>query len=204
MAKNLLPRLDASDFPEDIIRLLKSPEKLPHITSLAATAFQVVRLWPDHQPMAFRQMRYAIASREPLSVYPAFVALRQFIENATVATKFPSEIKELLLHACEQRTQPGLSFTLNLLGDMFERGQLNGDDIDRLSSALRHVLNEYRYDQKNLEVPAMADLPRVRREVHRLSEMLSNYCSDLKDLKSELEKDPLPEVRNLKLMYDAE
>nr|WP_094462026.1 hypothetical protein [Pannonibacter phragmitetus] len=145
-----------------------------------------------------------MASREPSSVYPAFVAVEQFIENASSATSVPGEMKELLLHACEQRTQPGLSSTLNLLGDMFERGQLDGDDIDRLSSALRYVLNEYRYDQKNLEVPAMADLPRVRREVHRLSEMLLNYCSDLKDLKSELEKDPLPEVRNLKLMYDAE
>lgn len=204
LARSLLPHLETEDLPEDIARLLKAPEKLPHIPSLAATAFQVARLWPDHQPVAFKQIRYAMASREPSSVHPAFVAVKQVIKNASSATSVPSEIKELLLHACEQRTQPGLSSTLNLLGDMFERCQLDGDDIDRLSSALRHVLNEYRYDQKNLKVPAMADMPRVRREVHRLSEMLLNYCSDLKDLKSELEKDPLPEVRNLKLMYGAE
>lgn len=197
LARSLLPRLEAEDLPQEIARLLKAPEKLPHIPSLAATAFQIARLWPDHQPVAFKQIRYAMASREPSSVYPAFVAVQQVIKNAS-ATNFPSEIKELLLHACEQRTQPGLSSTLNLLGDMFERGQLNGDDIERLSSALPHVLNEYRYDQKNLEVPAMAELPTVRREVHRLAKMLSHHCSELEQPRSELDGDPLPEVRFLK------
>ncbi|TCU08686.1 SIR2-like protein [Rhizobium sullae] len=198
LARSLLPRLEAEDLPEDVARLLKAPEKLPHIPSLAATAFQVSRLWPDHQSVAFKQIRYAMASREPSSVYPTFIAVKQVIKNASADANFPRDIKELLLHACEQRTQPGLSSTLNLLGDMFERGQLNGDDIERLSSALPHVLNEYRYDQKNLEVPAMAELPTVRREVHRLSKMLSHHCSELEQLKAELDEDPLPEVRFLK------
>ncbi|MGN8019771.1 SIR2 family NAD-dependent protein deacylase [Phyllobacterium sp. 22229] len=197
LARSLLPRLEAEDLPQDIARQLKAPEKLPHIPSLAATAFQVARLWPEHQSVALRQIRYAVASREPSRVYPAFIAVKQIIKNTSVYANFPREIKELLLHACEQRTQPGLSSALSLLGNMFENHQLNDDDIERLSSALPHVLNEYRYDQKNLEVPAMAELPTVRREVHRLSKLLLHHSSELEQLKLDLDVDPLPEVRIL-------
>lgn len=195
LAQSLLPRLDAEDLPKNIAEQLKDPERLPHIPSLAATAFQVARLWPSQQYQAFAQIRSAIASREPIRVYPAYIAMRQFIYNSSVKLEAPREVKELLLHACEQRTQPGLSSTLELLGDMVDMDQLNGDDLDRLSSALPSVLKEYRYDQKNLEVPSMAELPSVRKEVHRLSKLLLGRRAELEELKSELENDALPEVR---------
>jgi len=197
LARSLLPRLEAEDLPEDVARQLKSPEKLPYIPSLVATAAQVARLWPDHQSLAFKQIRYAMASREPSRVYPTFIAVKQIIKSAPAEDRFLKDIRELLLHACEQRTQPGLNSTLNLLADMFELGRLSDDDIERISSALPHVLNEYRYDQKNLEVPALAELPTVRREVHRLAKLLLHHCSELEQLKAELDNDPLPEVRCL-------
>jgi hypothetical protein len=121
--------------------------------------------------------------------------MAQFIKNASAESDVPREVKELLLHACEQRTQPGLSSTLELLGDMVDKDQLNSDDFDRLSSALPQVLNEYRYDQTNLEVPSMAELPSVRKGVHRLSKLLLDQYAGLEELKSELDNDPLPEVR---------
>lgn len=195
LAQSLLPRLNTEDLPEDIAEQLKDPKSLPHIPSLAATAFQLVRLWPTHKAQAFAQIRFAIASREPMRVYPTYIAMKQFIDNSSVELEMPREVKELLLHACEQRTQPGLSSTLELLGDMVDMDQLNGDDLDRLSSALPSVLKEYRYDQKNLEVPSMAELPSVRKEVHRLSKLLLERRAELEELKSELENDALPEVR---------
>ncbi|WP_233214435.1 SIR2 family NAD-dependent protein deacylase [Pollutimonas nitritireducens] len=195
LARSLLTRLDVKDLPEDIAERLIDTERLPHISSLAATAFQVARLWPSYQPRAFVLIRSAIASRDPIRVYPAYIAMRQFIENASAQSGVPREIEELLLHACEQRTQPGLSSTLELLGDMVEKDQLNDYGLDRLSGALPHVLKEYRYDQKNLEVPSMADLPAVRKEVHRLSKLLVDRYAGLEDLKSELQNDVLPEVR---------
>lgn len=195
LARSLLPRLDIDDLCEDIAQLLKNPDKLPHIPSLAATAFQVARLWPTHRSRAFAQIRFAIASRDPIRVYPAYIAMKQFIKNATTESDVPREVKGLLLHACEQRTQPGLSSTLELLADMVDKGQLNNDDYDRLSIALPQVLKEYRYDQGNLEVPSMADLPRVRKGVHRLSKLLLDHHAGLEELKSELDNDPLPEVR---------
>jgi hypothetical protein len=195
LARSLLPRLDTEDLPEDVVQQLKNPEKLSHIPSLAATAFQVARLWPRHRSQAFAQIRSAIASRDPIRVYPAYIAMAQFIKNASAESDVPREVKELLLHACEQRTQPGLSSTLELLGDMVDKDQLNSDDFDRLSSALPQVLNEYRYDQTNLEVPSMAELPSVRKGVHRLSKLLLDQYAGLEELKSELDNDPLPEVR---------
>jgi hypothetical protein len=154
-------------------------------------------LWNDYQSKAFTQIRAGLASRDPIRVYPAYIAMTQFVKNASTEVGVPREIKELLLHACEQRTQPGLSSTLKLLGDMVAASQLDGDDIARLSSTLPNVLKEYRYDQRALEVPSMAELPTVRKGVHRLSEMLSDRCPGLERLKAELDKDPLPEVRCL-------
>lgn len=195
LAESLLPRLNTEDLSEDIAKQLKDPERLPHIPSLAAIAFQVMRLWPSHKSQAFAQIRFAIASREPMRVYPAYIAMRQFIDNSSAELHLPREVKELLLHACEQRTQPGLSSTLELLGDMVEKNLLCGVDLERLSSSLPSVLKEYRYDQKNLEVPSMAELPSVRKEVHRLSKHLLGSRAELEELKSELENDALPEVR---------
>jgi hypothetical protein len=195
LARSLLPRLNTEDLTEDIAQKLKYPEKFPHIPSLAATAFQVARLWPSHRLQAFAQIRSAIASRDPIRVYPAFIAMMQFIKNTSAESDVPREVKDLLLHACEQRTQPGLSSTLDLLGDMVDQNQLKGDELDRLSTALPQVLKEYRYDQQNLEVPSMAELPSVRKGVHRLSRLLLGRYAGMEELKSELEKDPLPEVR---------
>lgn len=198
LARSLLPRLEAEDLPECVAKQLLAPEKLPHIPSLAATtAFQVSRIWPNHLPRAFTQIRAALASRDPNRVYPAFIAMMQFIKDASPTKVVPREIRELLLHACEQRTQPGLSSTLQLLAQMVNDGYLADDEMDRLATALPDILEEYRYDQRNLEVPSMAELPNVRKGVHRLSEMLSEYCSDLEKLKEQLVNDPLPEVRFL-------
>lgn len=197
LALALLPRLKAEDLPEHVALKLMAPEKLSHIPSLAATAFQVARLWPDHQSQAFGQIRSAVASRDPLQVYPACIAIKEYINDSSSKDEVQHEIKELLLHACEYRTQPGLSSILNLLGDMGENGQLNNNDVQRLSHGLLDVLGEYHYDQKNLEVPSMAELPSVRREVHRLAIMLVNSRPELKQLIAELNKDPLPEVRFL-------
>lgn len=195
LAQSLLPRLDVEDLPDDVVEQLIHPERLPHIPSLAATAFQVARLWPSHRSKSFAKIRSAIASRDQICVYSAYIAMRQFIHNASTESDFPLEIKELLLHACEQRTQPGLGSTLELLGDMIEKNQLNSDDLDRLSSALPVLLKEYHYEQNNLEIPSMADLPSVRKGVHRLSSFLVDHDADLGTLKTELENDPLPEVR---------
>lgn len=195
LAQSLLPHLEAEVLPEDIAEQLKKPERFPHIPSLAATAFQLARLWPSYKSQAFAQIRSAIASRDPIRVYPAYIAIKQYIGNASAETDVPREVKELLLHACEQRTQPGLSSTLELLGDMIDKDQLNGDDLDRLSSALPPVLKEYRYDQKNLEVPSMAELPSVRKEIHRLSKLLLVRHAGLEELRLELDNDALPEVR---------
>lgn len=195
LAWNLLPFLKAEDLPEDTAEKLKNPEMLPHIPSLAATAFQIARLWPSHQFQAFANIRSAIASRDPVRVYPAYIAMKQLIENTPAESDVPREIKELLLHACEQRTQPGLSSTLEILGDMAENNKLSDTSLDRLTDALRNVLKEYRYDQQNLEVISKAELPIVRKGVHRLSKILLNRCEGLEEINLELENDPLPEVR---------
>lgn len=197
LAQSLLPRLSAADLPEAISEVLIQPEKLSHIPSLAATAFQIARLWPDQLSKACAQIRSAIASREPTRVYPTFTAIKQFIDNASSQSDIPPHIKELLLHACEQRTQPGLSPTLELLWLMAEKKLLNGEDLDRLIGALPVVLGEYRYDQKHLEVFAMAELPVIRKGVHRLIKLLADQNPDLRELQSALENDPLPEVRFL-------
>ncbi len=200
LALCLLPRLETEDLPEDSIKQLKELDNIAHIPSLAATAFHVSRLWPCHQLKAFAQIRSAIASRDPSRVYPAYTAMKQFIDNASAESIVPREIKELLLHACEQRTQPGLSSTLNLLGDMVDKSQLHDDELDRLSSALPYLLTEYSYEQKNLEVLSMAELPGVRKGVHRLSKLLLDRDAGLEALKSELGSDPLPEVRSVELI----
>ncbi|RXE49726.1 hypothetical protein B4O83_13775 [Chromohalobacter israelensis] len=136
-----------------------------------------------------------MASREPYRVYPAYIAIDQFIEDTSDASTLPYEVRELLLHACEQRTQPGLSSTLHLLGRMVKKHLLDQESLSRLSTALPHVLHEYRYDQNNLEVPSEAELPTVRKEVHSLSRLLFSHDQCLKEIQVELEKDPLPEVR---------
>lgn len=197
LAQSLLPRLEAADLPKDVADQLQAPAGLPNIPSSTAIAFQVARLWPGLQSQAFAQIRSAVASRDPLRVYHAYDAVMQFIQCASPETSLPREIKDILLHACEQRTQPGLSYTLKLLTKLLKKNNLNDTDVARLAGSLPNILEEYRYDQRNLEVPSMAELPSVRKEVHRLSTMLIHSCPELGDLKAELDSDPLPEVRFL-------
>lgn len=195
LAKSLLPRLNAEDLTTGIRDTLTQAERLPRIPSLVATAFQVTRLWPSYRSTALAQIRSAIASRDPARVRPAFIAVEQFIQNDSPNSDVPPEIKELLLHACEHRTQPGLGSTLELLGDMTKKGQLSSEDLDRLSSALPVVMEEYHYDQRNLEVLSVVELPGVRRGVHRLVKLLVGRNVALQALNKELGNDPLPEVR---------
>lgn len=197
LARSLLPRLEAEDLPEDLAGQLMAPNKLPHIPSLTATAFQVARLRVDYKPQAVTHIRAAIASREPERVYPAYIAMSQFIKNVSSEISVPYEIKELLLHACEQRIQPGLSSTLMLIYEMVSFNKMSNDDFDRLSDALPNILEEYRYDQNHLDVPSMAELPGVRKAVHRLTKKLADRCPSLEHLNVELDQDPLPEVRFL-------
>lgn len=196
LAQGLLPRVNVEDLPNEVGDMLNPSRNFPRIPSLAATAYHSARLWPDLLPKAIAQIRSAIASRDPDRVYPAFRAVKQFIENAPTPSDVPTQIKELLLHACEQRTQPGLGSTLELLAEMVEKDQLSSDDADRLSSALPVVLEEYYYGQKNLEVISMAELPGVRRGVYRIVKLLVSRRADLQVLKTELENDALPEVRH--------
>lgn len=195
LARSLLPRLEVKDIPQDIVEILKAPEKLPHIPSLVAVAYQVARLCPDRQSIIFKQIRYAMASREPSHVYPAFFAVKQAVESATIDKGFHREIKELLLNACEQRIQPGLCASLSLLAEMHQGNQLDQGDIERLLSALIYILKEYHYEQKNLDIPVMAELPTVRREIHRILKKMQFNCSEIELRKIELANDPLPEVR---------
>lgn len=202
LARALLPLMDAGDLPQDVVEQLKTIDKLLHIPSMAATAFQLVRIWPDLQVTAFKHIRYALASRRPERVYSVFTAIEQAISSDVINGSFLKQIKELLLHACEQRTQPGLSYTLNLLGKMQERGHLKQGDLERISDALPYIIDEYCYDQQNLEVFSKAELPTVRRAVHRLLQVLPILSSELKTLRKKLEQDPLPEVRLLRTETD--
>ena len=195
LALTLLPRVKVDNIPEDVASMLQGAHNLMHIPSVAATAYQIARLWPHLQTQACAQIRYAMASREPSRVYPAFIAVKKLMEKSPVENDLYIEIKEFLLHACEQRTQPGLSSTLNILADMFERARLNDDEVKRVAAALEHILSEYRYDQKNLEVPSKAELPTVRRAVYRLSKLFLPLCPDLAVMNNEMAADPLPEVR---------
>ncbi|MBO3760458.1 SIR2 family protein [Ciceribacter sp. L1K22] len=197
LGRSLLPRLKADDIPNDVAELLSEPYTLQHIISLAAASYELSRLWPDKQGAALKIIRYALASREPARVYSTFAAMKNFIRKPSTRNDIRMEIKNILLHICEQRTQPGLAPSLNLLAQMMERGQLDAGDIERLTSSLPHILIEYSYDQINLEVPAMAELPRVRRELHLLSTMLEKFDPQVASIKSALDRDPLPEVRVL-------
>ncbi|MCK2165125.1 SIR2 family protein [Thalassospira xiamenensis] len=195
LAECLLPRLDLADLSADTIEQLKKTKELKVISSSAAIAFHIYRFWPDRVRDSMELIRSAMASREPRRVYPAYSAIRQFVENAEPKAGVPREITEILLHVSEQRTQPGLSSALEVLTSMVKQKQLNDDDLQRLVDALPDVLEEYRYDQKFLEVPARAELPIVRQRVHRLADMLCRDFPELKDIKESLASDPLPEVR---------
>ena len=59
------------------------------------------------------------------------------------------------------------------------------------------LMEEYRYDQERLEVPSLADLPLVRKRIHRLTSLLRKQYGILEEINAQLNDDPLPEVRNI-------
>lgn len=196
LACSLLPPLRLDEIPSDLVDQLVAAETLEKKPLLVAIASQLARLWPDRIEQFFGAIRLAFASRDPHRVFSAFVALRQFCQNAEAGDKAQAEVKAILLLACEQRMQPGLSQALTLLGDLIVHGALEPDEQAKLASFLPVILEEYRYDQKALEVPSQADLPLVRQQVHRLAHRLSEDFGELRKLREELSNDPLPEVRH--------
>ena len=196
LAWNLLPRLRLDEIPNDLADQLVASETLEKNPYLVVIACQLARLRPDRIEQFFGAIRLAFASRDPYRVFPAFVALLQFCQDAAEDHKVQAEVKEILLLACEQRMQPGLSMALALLGDLIVHGALETDEQAKLAGFLPVILEEYRYDQKALEVPSQADLPLVRQQVHRLTCRLSEDFSELRKLREELSNDPLPEVRH--------
>ncbi len=90
-----------------------------------------------------------------------------------------------------------MSIALRLLGVLVEAHHLRDDALHRIARSLPIILEEYRYDQTEMETPSIAEVPGVRREVHRLSILLVNSHSELAELSAKLEVDPLPEVRSV-------
>lgn len=197
LATSLLPRLEVEDLPDDLRESLRQLDRLADIPGLVATAFQIARLWPDRVQFSIDVLRSAIASRDPLQLYPAYTAISQFIKVVANRDDFSGEIREVLIHGCEQRTQPGLSLSLRTISQMREAGLLNNAEVERIVRALPVILQEYRYDQPALEVPSRADLPVVRKWVHRLADSLCQAHPQLKEIRDGLAKDPLPEVRDI-------
>ena len=196
LACSLLPLLRLDEIPSDLADQLIASETLEKSPYLVAIARQLARLWPDRIEQFLGAIRLAFASRDPHRVFPAFVALTQFCQDAAENHKVQAEIKEILLLACEQRMQPGLSKALALLGNLIVHGVLEPDEQAKLAGFLPVILEEYRYDQEALEVPSQADLPLVRQQVHRLAHRLSEDFGELRKLREELSNDPLPEVRH--------
>ena len=206
LSECFLPRLELADIPKDVRSKLMNVKDLKLISSSASVAFQIYRLWPERLRDSMELIRSAMASRDPNRVYPAYSGIRQFVKNSVSGgIVVPRDIIETLLHVAEQRTQPGLSSALDVLSHMVEKNLLSSEDLTRLVQALPDVIEEYNYNQRRLEVynqrrlgvPAKAELPLVRKGVHRLVDMLSSQFSALSPIKTELARDPLPEVRSL-------
>lgn len=201
LSQSLLPRVALADIPRDVRYKLMKTNELKLISSSAAVAFQIYRLWPERLTDSMELIRSAMASRDPNRVYPAYSGIRQFVKNAVSSgIDVPRDITETLLHVAEQRTQPGLSSALDVLSHMVEENLLSREDLKRLVQALPDVIEEYNYNQRRLEVPAKAELPLVRKGVHRLVDILKDQFSALSPIKTELARDPLPEVRSLSML----
>ncbi len=140
-----------------------------------------------------------MASRDPERVYPAFVAMMQYTQDEALESPNRGAIVELLMQAIEQRTQPGLSSALHLIGDLVAGERLSAANKDRVAAALPALLAEYRYNQDRLEVPSLADLPLVRKRIHRLASLLGKQDGSLAEIEARLSNDPLPEVRNIEI-----
>ncbi|MFV8557891.1 SIR2 family NAD-dependent protein deacylase [Sulfitobacter sp. SBS6] len=199
LARTLLPKLNhETPFSEELRSRFIASESYQRLPQLVAVACQVERLFPEHAFFALSQVRMALASRDPDRVYPAYVAMMQYTQDEALESPSRGSIVELLMHAIEQRTQPGLSSALDLIGDLVVNGRLSDANKDRIVATIPTLLEEYRYDQVRLEVPSLADLPLVRKRVHRLASLLLDRSSHLQVTVSELSEDPLPEVRKSK------
>lgn len=198
LAHALLPALKCEQVSGDLKELIKDIPTLNHIPTISATAFQIGRLCPNLNDAGIALIRAAIASRSPEKVYPAFVTIKAQIEEIPKGTPMPDEIKNLLLHMVEQRLQPGLGNAMKFVGDLIDAKALSEGDLDRLSKALPSIFAEYRYDQDRLDVPSLAELPAIRREIRRLIEKVVVQFPDLEEIKSELATDALPEVRQMR------
>lgn len=200
LARTLLPRIAPQTIADgDVISRLTTNESYQRLPQLVAVAYQIERLCPEHASFALSLVRLALASRDPERVYPAYVAMMQYTQDEAFESQNRGAIIELLMHAIEQRTQPGLSNALHLIGDLVAGERLSSANQERVVAALPALLEEYRYDQGRLEVPSLADLPLVRKRVHRLASLLGKEHGLLVEIAIKLSEDPLPEVRNFEI-----
>lgn len=195
LAEGILPRLSAIDISDQVKAQWLDLAESGDIGSMSATAFHISYYWPDELPRAVAIIRAAMASRSPDRVIPAHAAVRLFIEDINDGGGLPAEIKRLVFDLLEQRAQPGLNLTLSAARSLTNAGQLDSQEASSLASAIRNILQEYRYNQKALPIPSLAAMPLVRRQALGLMRALAKFTSDLEDLQHELEQDPLPEVR---------
>ena len=199
LARTLLPMFDPQTISDrEIESRLTAGESYQRLPQLVAVAYQIERLFPEHASFALSLVRLALASRDPERVYPAYVAMMQYTQEEAFESQNTGAIIELLMHAIEQRTQPGLSNALHLIGDLVAGERLSSANKERVVAALPALLEEYRYNQDRLEVPSLADLPLVRKRVHRLVSLLRKQDGLLDEVEVRLSNDPLPEVRNIK------
>ena len=198
LAHVLLPAVESEQVNENLEDLIQIIPTLEHIPSISATAFQIGRLCPSLNDTGVALIRAAIASRSPERVYPAFVAIKAQVEEIPNGTRMPDEIRNLLLYMVEQRLQPGLGSAMKFVGDLMDAKVLSKDDLDRLSKTIPTIYAEYRYDQDRLDVPSLAELPSIRREIRRLIKKVVDQTPDLEEIESELATDALPEVRQMR------
>lgn len=200
LARTLLPMLEPQKIANRAIELrLTARESYHRLPQLVAVAHQIERLFPEHANFALSVVRLALASRDPERVYPAYVAIKQNTQDKAFESQNSGAIVEFLMHAIEQRTQPGLSNALHLVCDLAAGERLNHANQERVLAALPALLEEYRYDQGRLEVLSLADLPLVRKRVHEIASVLRLEHDLLDEIRTQLSDDPLPEVRNLEI-----
>lgn len=200
LARTLLPKLDPQILTNrDIKTHLVSNETHNQSPQLVAVAYQIERLLPEHADFALSLVRSALASRDPERVYPAYVAIMQYVQDEASEKQNTGQVVELLMHAMEQRTQPGLTYALDLISDLVADEHLSPANKERIVAALPALLEEYHYDQGRLEIPALADLPLVRKRVHKLASLLCDQYCPLNEIVIQLREDPLPEVRKISM-----
>ncbi|WRH64371.1 MAG: SIR2 family protein [Fuscovulum sp.] len=197
LASALLPACAIPAQDGDLASLISSITSHGHISTLSATAYQIFRLCPNMSDEAIALVRSSIASRDPTRVYASFVAIGQFLDAADNKDSIPAEIVEILLQIAEQRLQPGLANALECLATVVDHATKLEKVTQRLAKALPPIIEEYRYDQDRLDVPSMAELPLVRRQVRRLAQLLANEHAELHTILTQLNTDPMPEVCNV-------